>query len=114
METNQKVDVGILGGGVTGLACGWWLRRRSPQTSLALWEAGERAGGRIGSRREQGYQAVAVGLAQQDSAAGHGFLMQEARQTPIVQVVGLQAQCVGSCVAGPREWIDRPAPVRAS
>ncbi|MBI3149113.1 MAG: protoporphyrinogen oxidase [Betaproteobacteria bacterium] len=49
----EKFDVLIIGGGITGLASAWWLARGG--LSVAVWEAGERPGGKIQSTRQQGY-----------------------------------------------------------
>lgn len=49
----DKVDVLIVGGGITGLASAWWLARGG--LSVAVWEAGDRPGGKILSSRHEGY-----------------------------------------------------------
>lgn len=57
----ESIDVAIVGGGFSGLSTAAWLRRLSPQTSVALFEAssiGAGASGRTG------------GLALAESAAG--------------------------------------------
>ncbi|MBS2039881.1 protoporphyrinogen oxidase [bacterium] len=87
METNEKVDVGILGGGVTGLACGWWLQRSSPQTNFALWEANDRAGGRIASRREQGYLL---------ESGPDSFMLQRPAMLELIRGLGLEERMCAS------------------
>ena len=52
-EQMEKFDVLIVGGGISGLASAWWLARSG--LSVAVWEAGERPGGKILSTRQQGY-----------------------------------------------------------
>lgn len=55
------VDVLVVGGGISGLACAWWLQREG--LSVALWEREQRAGGKIRSDFADGYlteQAAAV------------------------------------------------------
>lgn len=47
------VDVLVAGGGVSGLASAWWLRREG--LSVALWERDQRAGGKIQTDLTQGY-----------------------------------------------------------
>ncbi|OGS98537.1 MAG: protoporphyrinogen oxidase [Gallionellales bacterium RIFCSPLOWO2_12_FULL_59_22] len=49
----HKVDVLIIGGGISGLASAWWLARSG--LSVEVWEAGERPGGKIMSTRQDGY-----------------------------------------------------------
>jgi protoporphyrinogen/coproporphyrinogen III oxidase len=50
MMLNGKVDVIVVGGGISGLAAAWALQRRG--VSVMLLEAATRAGGTIGSARE--------------------------------------------------------------
>jgi oxygen-dependent protoporphyrinogen oxidase len=49
----NKVDVLIIGGGISGLASAWWLARSG--LSVEVWEASERSGGKIMSTRQDGY-----------------------------------------------------------
>ncbi|MDD5383414.1 MAG: protoporphyrinogen oxidase [Gallionella sp.] len=49
----DKVDVLIIGGGISGLASAWWLARSG--LSVEVWEADERPGGKIMSTRQDGY-----------------------------------------------------------
>src|SRR3989338_3984790 len=49
----DKVDVLIIGGGISGLASAWWLARGG--LSVEVWEDGERPGGKIMSTRQDGY-----------------------------------------------------------
>lgn len=49
----NKVDVLIIGGGISGLASAWWLARSG--LSVEVWEADERPGGKIMSTRQDGY-----------------------------------------------------------
>jgi len=49
----DKVDVLIIGGGISGLASAWWLARSG--LSVEVWEASERPGGKIMSTRQDGY-----------------------------------------------------------
>jgi len=49
----DRVDVLIIGGGISGLASAWWLARSG--LSVEVWEAGERPGGKIMSTRQDGY-----------------------------------------------------------
>ena len=46
-------DVIVAGGGISGLACAWWLQQRGLR--VLLLEAAGRTGGCIGTTREQGY-----------------------------------------------------------
>ena len=49
----DKVDVLIIGGGISGLASAWWLARSG--LSVEVWEASQRLGGKIMSTRQDGY-----------------------------------------------------------
>jgi len=49
----DKVDVLIIGGGISGLASAWWLARSG--MSVEVWEANKRPGGKIMSTRQDGY-----------------------------------------------------------
>ena len=49
----DRFDVMVVGGGISGLASAWWLARSG--LSVAIWEAGERPGGKILSTRQDGY-----------------------------------------------------------
>lgn len=51
--SGHDCDVLVIGGGVSGLASAWWLAREG--LSVEVWEAGERAGGKILSTRRDGY-----------------------------------------------------------
>ena len=51
--TMDKLDVLIIGGGISGLATAWWLARSG--LSIEVWEANYRAGGKILSTRQDGY-----------------------------------------------------------
>lgn len=50
----DKLDVLIVGGGISGLASAWWLARSG--LSVQVWEASERTGGKIMTTRQDGYQ----------------------------------------------------------
>ena len=41
------MSVAVVGGGITGLATAWFLRRYAPDLSVTLYEAGNRLGGKI-------------------------------------------------------------------
>ena len=49
----DKLDVLIIGGGISGLASAWWLARSG--LSVEVWEAGKQPGGKIMSTRQDGY-----------------------------------------------------------
>src|SRR3989338_7130823 len=49
----DKVDVLIIGGGISGLASAWWLARSG--LSVEVWEANQQPGGKIISTRQDGY-----------------------------------------------------------
>lgn len=49
----DKIDVLIIGGGISGLASAWWLARGG--LSVEVWEASQRPGGKILSTQHDGY-----------------------------------------------------------
>jgi oxygen-dependent protoporphyrinogen oxidase len=49
----DKVDVLIVGGGISGLASAWWLARSG--LTVEVWEAKKRPGGKIMSTQQDGY-----------------------------------------------------------
>jgi oxygen-dependent protoporphyrinogen oxidase len=57
----KETEVLIAGGGISGLSLAWWLAQAG--VSVDIWEAAERPGGKIRSRRQDGYlteQAAAL------------------------------------------------------
>ncbi len=52
---NQAPVVGIVGGGVSGLAAAYFLRQQVPRVRLRLWEASERLGGALRTEWIDGY-----------------------------------------------------------
>jgi len=51
--SGHDCDVLVIGGGISGLANAWWLAREG--LSVQVWEAEQRAGGKILSSRQDGY-----------------------------------------------------------
>ncbi|MCP4285111.1 MAG: protoporphyrinogen oxidase [Gammaproteobacteria bacterium] len=49
----NEAEVLIVGGGISGLSTAWWLAQQGVE--VEVWEASERAGGKIHTTREQGY-----------------------------------------------------------
>ena len=49
----QPLDALVIGGGISGLACLWRLRRRGLRAACV--EAGDRVGGTIESERRDGF-----------------------------------------------------------
>ncbi|MEN8177651.1 MAG: protoporphyrinogen oxidase [Pseudomonadota bacterium] len=49
----RETDVLIIGGGISGLSTAWWLARQGISTEV--WEADDRAGGKIRTTADQGY-----------------------------------------------------------
>lgn len=69
---NEVEDVAILGGGITGLACAYYLSRDLPNTKITLFEATPRLGGWLNTETvnvdngniifEQGPRSLRAGL----------------------------------------------------
>jgi len=49
----DKLDVLIIGGGISGLSIAWWLARGG--LAVEVWEADDRPGGKIRSSQQDGY-----------------------------------------------------------
>ncbi|WP_457671164.1 protoporphyrinogen oxidase [Thiolapillus sp.] len=49
----METQVLIVGGGISGLSTAWWLAQQG--VAVEIWEAAQRPGGKIRSRREAGY-----------------------------------------------------------
>src|SRR3989454_3632911 len=60
IETDLRVDVAIIGGGFTGLACGYYLRRHAPGLRVAVVEA-RRPGSGASSRNSGLFGAYYAG-----------------------------------------------------
>lgn len=76
----NDTDVLIIGGGISGLSTAWWLNRAG--LSVNVWESGKRPGGKIRSRRQDGY------LTEQAAALVMNF---RPEVTQLVQESGLEA-----------------------
>ena len=74
----ESLDTLVIGGGVSGLACAWHLRRNGLE--VELWEGQQEAGGKIRSRQGQGWL----------TESGATWLMDPAGDTtPLLEGVGL-------------------------
>jgi oxygen-dependent protoporphyrinogen oxidase len=76
----NDTDVLIIGGGISGLSTAWWLNRAG--LSVNVWESGKCPGGKIQSRRQDGY------LTEQAAALVMNFRPEVAQ---LVQESGLEA-----------------------
>ena len=50
-EPPPSHDVAVLGGGITGLACAYYLTRELPRAKVTIYEASDRLGGWLSSTR---------------------------------------------------------------
>ncbi|KAI9803767.1 MAG: hypothetical protein M1825_001647 [Sarcosagium campestre] len=50
-QLDDHTDIGVLGGGITGLATSWYILRHLPNAKVTLYEADARPGGWIQSKR---------------------------------------------------------------
>ena len=76
----NDTDVLVIGGGISGLSTAWWLNRAG--CSVNVWESGKRPGGKIRSRRQDGY------LTEQAAALVMNF---RPEVTQLLQESGLEA-----------------------
>jgi len=83
-------DTLIIGGGLSGLATAYFLRRLAPGHSLAILEATSRPGGAIKSHRREAY------LSEQGP---HGFLDNCPESQEMLQALGLDRECVTAPLA---------------
>ena len=51
---DEKIDIAIVGGGVSGVYCAWRLKQDDPTRKIALFEGSGRIGGRLLSVRPPG------------------------------------------------------------
>ncbi|MBX3171153.1 MAG: protoporphyrinogen oxidase [Candidatus Eremiobacteraeota bacterium] len=86
----KAFDIAILGGGISGLACGHWLQKYRPEQSFCLWEAGPRPGGRISSRRVDGYLL---------EAGPDCFVRQRPAMNELIRDLGLETR---ACASSPQ------------
>ncbi len=84
MESNYY-DVGIIGGGISGLSVATFLRCHRPRQRVLLLEQTDRAGGAIRSHHQEGYLA---------EWGPHGFLDNCRESRELVELAGLQGDRV--------------------
>lgn len=84
MHTIEKeLDGLIVGGGISGLAVGHWLRLHEEPGRWQLWEASDRVGGTIGTDRVEGYSI---------DWGPNGFLDREPLTLKMVEELGLTSR----------------------
>ena len=77
----QKIDICIVGAGISGLALAAFLRKEQPQRSIMVLEKGARPGGAIRSYQGEGYLA---------EWGPHGFLDNRAESQELIALAGLE------------------------
>ena len=94
----MRHDVIIVGGGVSGLATGYWLRALRPELSVVVLEAGESAGGHVTSTSEEGFTVdwgpSAVHAGAPDTQA-------------LIEALGLDSEIVPSAPGAQRRFVVR-------
>ncbi len=50
-QAASNQDVAILGGGITGLACAYYITKELPNVNVTIYEASDRLGGWLSSKR---------------------------------------------------------------
>lgn len=50
-DSSSNHDVAVLGGGITGLACAYYITKIIPRANVTIYEASDRLGGWLASRR---------------------------------------------------------------
>ena len=77
----QKIDICIVGAGISGLALAAFLRKEQPQRSIMVLEKGARPGGAIRTYQGEGYMA---------EWGPHGFLDNRAESQELIALAGLE------------------------
>jgi oxygen-dependent protoporphyrinogen oxidase len=52
---SNPLRIAVIGGGISGLAAAFYVRRLAPRASIQLFEAGPRVGGVVRTERHDGY-----------------------------------------------------------
>ena len=64
--------VAILGGGISGLSCAWFMARRFPHLDITLIHEGTRVGGWMQSERRGGASRASASQSTGDTGTGTG------------------------------------------
>lgn len=94
MTTPSESSLPVVGGGLAGLACGWQLARQG--VPVAVFEAGERAGGVVGSRRQDGFLF---------EAGPHTLPATAETFRQVAAKLGLADQLIGSSESAKTRWL---------
>ena len=98
LDGSDDVDVLIVGGGVSGLAAAFWLRRLAPGLRLLVLEASESPGGKVRTLGEDGFLVD----------TGPGTLTLGAPGTDdLIAALGLEAAVIESPAAARRFLVKR-------
>lgn len=91
--------VAIIGGGISGLVAGWYIRRKfGEKVELALYEKDNRLGGTIGTTRENGYLI---------DWGSNGFLDREPLTLEFIKNIGLSDKLYRSNDKSTKRYIFR-------
>ncbi len=71
----NSVDALIVGGGISGLSCAWWLQQSG--LSVAVWEKNGRAGGKIGTEVINGYRTERAATLLRDGSESTRVLLSQ-------------------------------------
>lgn len=104
-ENGQRVDIAIVGGGISALALSWRLRQQAPELRTVVLEAGERAGGKVRSERVTTAAGSFLVEAGPDS-----LLTQKPEALKLVDELGLSDQLVPIATALPTAIQHRGKP----
>jgi oxygen-dependent protoporphyrinogen oxidase len=95
----NKISVGIIGGGISGLAAGHFLKSRlGEQLDLTIFEKEDRLGGTIGTTRKDGYLA---------DWGPNGFLDREPLTLEFISEIGLGEKLYPSNTLSEKRFIYR-------
>ena len=63
------MKVAIIGGGISGLATAFYIKRLSPATQITVYEKEDRFGGKLQTDKKTGFsvESTAIGISTEDS-----------------------------------------------
>ena len=89
METGERLDVAILGGGIAGLTVAYRLRSLAPELAIGLFEGSDRFGGKVLSERVETLEGDFI-----IEGAADAFLIQKPWARELIDELGLSHRLI--------------------